>query len=290
MADLAAFLRSLLNRGRGLLSPESFELMATPAIEADDGWWYGLGLELRTRDGRQEIRHGGSMPGFGSDDARRPRLGPRSRRRGQLDRRAGPPGRHRRGRSSSSTATARCRRSPIRSRSRTRRTTRACTWATPAASRSSPTATTCSWTENRSSRAAATASSSTARSSRASFSASSATVTVSSVRRTERTRIDARGSPRPNRAPSRPSGAPIRGTTGPTAPGTRTSASSCATASWSSIFPWGLELTLEPLPDGSFRAGDEWSPERLRFEAIVDGRRTARRLHGRARTTGMAPR
>ena len=37
------------------------------------------------------------------------------------------------------------------------------------------------------------------------------------------------------------------------------------------IFPWGLELTLEPLPDGSFRAGDESSPERLRFEAIVDG-------------------
>ena len=66
MADLAAFLRSLLNRGRGLLSPESFELMATPSIEADDGWSYGLGLELRTRDGRQEIRHGGSMPGFGT--------------------------------------------------------------------------------------------------------------------------------------------------------------------------------------------------------------------------------
>ena len=40
--------------------------MATPAIEADDGWSYGLGLELRTRDGRQEIRHGGSMPGFGA--------------------------------------------------------------------------------------------------------------------------------------------------------------------------------------------------------------------------------
>jgi hypothetical protein len=37
------------------------------------------------------------------------------------------------------------------------------------------------------------------------------------------------------------------------------------------IFPWGLELTLEPLPDGRFRVGDEWSPERMRFDAIVDG-------------------
>jgi len=64
--DLAGFLRALLNRGRGLLAPESFELMTTPAIEADDGWWYGYGLELREREGRREIRHGGSMPGFGS--------------------------------------------------------------------------------------------------------------------------------------------------------------------------------------------------------------------------------
>ena len=36
--------------------------MTTPVIEADDGWWYGYGLELR----EQEIRHGGSMPGFGA--------------------------------------------------------------------------------------------------------------------------------------------------------------------------------------------------------------------------------
>ena len=52
--------------GTGLMTPESFELMTTPAIEADDGWWYGFGLELRERDGRREIRHGGSMPGFGA--------------------------------------------------------------------------------------------------------------------------------------------------------------------------------------------------------------------------------
>jgi D-alanyl-D-alanine carboxypeptidase len=64
--DLAGFLRMLLNSGEGVLSPESFELMTTPAIEADDGWWYGLGLDLRARAGRREIRHGGSMPGFGT--------------------------------------------------------------------------------------------------------------------------------------------------------------------------------------------------------------------------------
>jgi D-alanyl-D-alanine carboxypeptidase len=60
--DLAAFLRALLNRGEGVLGRESFELMTTPVIETDDGWRYGYGLELRG----QEIRHGGSMPGFGA--------------------------------------------------------------------------------------------------------------------------------------------------------------------------------------------------------------------------------
>lgn len=64
--DLAGFLRALLNRGEGLLAAGSFELMTTPAVEADDGWWCGYGLELRERDGRREIRHGGSMPGFGA--------------------------------------------------------------------------------------------------------------------------------------------------------------------------------------------------------------------------------
>jgi D-alanyl-D-alanine carboxypeptidase len=66
MEDLAGFLRMLLNRGRGLMAPDSFVLMTTPSVEAEDGWWYGYGLELRERDGRREIRHGGSMPGFGA--------------------------------------------------------------------------------------------------------------------------------------------------------------------------------------------------------------------------------
>ncbi len=66
MEDLSRFLRALLNRGDGLLGGEAFGLMAAPAIEADDGWSYGCGLEVRERDGRTEIRHGGSMPGFGA--------------------------------------------------------------------------------------------------------------------------------------------------------------------------------------------------------------------------------
>jgi D-alanyl-D-alanine carboxypeptidase len=66
MEDLSAFLRVLLNDGEGIIGAESFELMTTPAIEADDGWWYGCGLELHEHEGRREIRHGGSMPGFGS--------------------------------------------------------------------------------------------------------------------------------------------------------------------------------------------------------------------------------
>jgi D-alanyl-D-alanine carboxypeptidase len=56
--DLAVFLRALLNRGRGLLAPESFDLMLREA----DEWTYGYGLESRGT----LVRHGGSMPGFGS--------------------------------------------------------------------------------------------------------------------------------------------------------------------------------------------------------------------------------
>lgn len=56
--DLAVFLRALLNRGSGLLAPESFELMLR---EANEGT-YGYGLESRGT----LVRHGGSMPGFGS--------------------------------------------------------------------------------------------------------------------------------------------------------------------------------------------------------------------------------
>jgi hypothetical protein len=48
------------------------------------------------------------------------------------------------------------------------------------------------------------------------------------------------------------------------------------------ILPWGLELPLEPLPDGRFRAGDEWSPERVRFDAVVDGQALTADFSGEA--------
>jgi D-alanyl-D-alanine carboxypeptidase len=64
--DLAAFLRMLLNRGKGLLSEEAFARLTTPVIESEEGWSYGYGLEVRTLSGRSQIRHGGSMVGYGS--------------------------------------------------------------------------------------------------------------------------------------------------------------------------------------------------------------------------------
>jgi D-alanyl-D-alanine carboxypeptidase len=64
MDDLAGFLRALLNGGAGLLQPESYALMTTPVIDSDEGGWYGCGLLLVENDGRREIGHGGSMPGF----------------------------------------------------------------------------------------------------------------------------------------------------------------------------------------------------------------------------------
>ena len=64
--DLASFLRVFLNQGEPLLSAESFELMSRPAAEIGDGWSYGYGLFVGRREGRRFVGHGGSMPGFGS--------------------------------------------------------------------------------------------------------------------------------------------------------------------------------------------------------------------------------
>ena len=75
MDDLAAFLRALLNRGSGLLEPESYDLMATPYIEADEEGSAGYGLFLVEHGGRHEIVHGGSMPGYQSLMAGDPEAG-----------------------------------------------------------------------------------------------------------------------------------------------------------------------------------------------------------------------
>ena len=75
MEDLATFLRALLNRGSGLLEPESYDLMATPHIEAGEEGSAGYGLFLVEHDGRREIVHGGSMPGYQSLMAGDPEAG-----------------------------------------------------------------------------------------------------------------------------------------------------------------------------------------------------------------------
>jgi D-alanyl-D-alanine carboxypeptidase len=64
MEDLAAFLRALLNRDDGLLKPESYDLLVTPHLESDEESFAAYGLFLVDRDGRREILHGGSMPGY----------------------------------------------------------------------------------------------------------------------------------------------------------------------------------------------------------------------------------
>lgn len=40
------------------------------------------------------------------------------------------------------------------------------------------------------------------------------------------------------------------------------------------VLDWGGDLPLDPLPDGSFRVGEGWSPDRVRFDTMIDGRTT----------------
>ncbi len=68
-ADLAIYLRMLLNRGRGplgpILSEQSFARMSSRVIEAEPGeGWYGYGLASFDQDGHTIIGHSGGMPGF----------------------------------------------------------------------------------------------------------------------------------------------------------------------------------------------------------------------------------
>jgi D-alanyl-D-alanine carboxypeptidase len=69
-ADMAAYMRVLLNRGRGphgrIISEESFELMTRPHVAPSDhrhGDIYGYGLVMEEVDGRQMIGHEGGMVG-----------------------------------------------------------------------------------------------------------------------------------------------------------------------------------------------------------------------------------
>jgi hypothetical protein len=56
------------------------------------------------------------------------------------------------------------------------------------------------------------------------------------------------------------------------------------------IRPSGLEEPLAPLGDGLFRPGDDpRSPERLRFDAIVDGRALRANYSGCDLARALAP-
>jgi CubicO group peptidase (beta-lactamase class C family) len=70
-ADMAVYLRMLMNRGQGprgrILSEESFDLMTQRVIEAEEegkGSFYGYGLEIRESDGHTTVGHGGGMVGY----------------------------------------------------------------------------------------------------------------------------------------------------------------------------------------------------------------------------------
>ncbi len=70
-ANMAAYVRMLLNRGAGphgrLLSEESFALLTQRAIavpEWGEGTFYGYGLSISEADGHTYVGHGGGMPGY----------------------------------------------------------------------------------------------------------------------------------------------------------------------------------------------------------------------------------
>jgi CubicO group peptidase (beta-lactamase class C family) len=46
------------------------------------------------------------------------------------------------------------------------------------------------------------------------------------------------------------------------------------------VYSWGQEERLTPLGDDIFRIGEEWSPERLHFDAFVDGKALRANLSG----------
>ncbi|MGB7873596.1 MAG: serine hydrolase domain-containing protein, partial [Anaerolineales bacterium] len=69
-ADMCRYLQMLLQRGHGLLTPQSFELLIEPVIATDDGTHgehYGLGLFTMQLDEHHAIGHSGGMVGFTAD-------------------------------------------------------------------------------------------------------------------------------------------------------------------------------------------------------------------------------
>jgi D-alanyl-D-alanine carboxypeptidase len=68
--DMAAYVRMLLNRGRGpngqLISEDSFALFTQRAIATGERQWYGYGITVREVDGRTVLSHSGGMVGYAS--------------------------------------------------------------------------------------------------------------------------------------------------------------------------------------------------------------------------------
>jgi D-alanyl-D-alanine carboxypeptidase len=68
VADLATYLRMLMNRGKGVVSEESFALMTAPLITTEyEGEFYGYGINTRQDEklgGHTIIFHGGEMVGY----------------------------------------------------------------------------------------------------------------------------------------------------------------------------------------------------------------------------------
>ncbi len=67
IADFVAYLRMMLNRGQGVVSAGSFARFITPAIATDwDDASYGYGIAVRTdpANGHTIISHGGEMVGY----------------------------------------------------------------------------------------------------------------------------------------------------------------------------------------------------------------------------------
>jgi CubicO group peptidase (beta-lactamase class C family) len=65
-ADMATFVRMILNRGEGVLSETSFDLLTQPVIEAPfyGGCDHGYGLAITEMDGHQIILYDGGMLGY----------------------------------------------------------------------------------------------------------------------------------------------------------------------------------------------------------------------------------
>ena len=71
VTEMAAYVRMLMNRGKGpgtrIVSEESFALMTQRVIETEkeeEGTFYGYGLVISESDGRTCIGHGGGMVGY----------------------------------------------------------------------------------------------------------------------------------------------------------------------------------------------------------------------------------